>query len=190
MTDEEMDGLLVRAGQGDNDALHLLYTAWRSAVFYFALAITGNYHDAQDILQDTFIRLKHAGYHSENAKAYVFAIARNLALTCLRERKRVEPAAPVEKAVRRGAGMEETTELDEALSRLPPDERQIVLLHVLGGLKHRETAALLRIPLGTALWKYQRALAKLRRWLKERGLSDEQTGAASVHPKKSGTVHT
>lgn len=189
MTNGEADGLLVRAGRGDNEALRMLYVEWRSAVFYLAAAIVGSYDDAQDILQDTFIRLKRAEYQGGNAKAYVFAIARNLALTCLRERKHHAYAEPVEEAAWQESRAESATELSEALSTLTPEEKQIVLLHVLGGMKHRETAALLHIPLGTVLWKYQRALGKLRQWLKERGACDEKRRLAPVYQTKRGQGH-
>ena len=49
---------------------------------------------------------------------------------------------------------------------LGEEERQIVLLHAVTGLKHREIAALLELPLSTVLSKYHRALKKLREQLK------------------------
>ena len=55
--------------------------------------------------------------------------------------------------------------LREALSILPDDAREIVLLHAVSGLKHREIAAALNLPLSTVLSKYARALQRLRRHL-------------------------
>ena len=46
-------------------------------------------------------------------------------------------------------------------------ERQIVILHVLWGYKHREIASLVDQPLGTVTWKYNNALKKLRKYMKE-----------------------
>ena len=52
--------------------------------------------------------------------------------------------------------------LDKVLRLLTDSERQIVMLHALSGLKHREIADLLGIPQATAISRYNRALAKLR----------------------------
>ena len=47
------------------------------------------------------------------------------------------------------------------MAQLAPEERQIVVLHAVAGLKHREIAKLLDKPLSTILNKYRRALKKL-----------------------------
>ena len=60
--------------------------------------------------------------------------------------------------------------LEMAMSALSPEERQIVSLHAIAGLKHRETAELMGLPLATVLSKYHRALSKLKKRLKEEGL--------------------
>ena len=57
--------------------------------------------------------------------------------------------------------------LREAMRILSAEERQIVLLHAVSGLKHREIADDLGMPLATVLSKYRRALAKLRKRLSE-----------------------
>lgn len=57
--------------------------------------------------------------------------------------------------------------LEALLSVLEDQEREIVTLHALTGLKHREIAALLGLPLPTVLSKYSRALKKLRLAWKE-----------------------
>lgn len=50
---------------------------------------------------------------------------------------------------------------------LGEEERQIVTLHVISGFKHREIAEMLEKPLGTELWTYNNALAKLKRELRK-----------------------
>ena len=57
---------------------------------------------------------------------------------------------------------EERHVLHTALTALEDTERQVILLHAVSGLKHREIAELLEIPLATALSKYHRGLKKLR----------------------------
>lgn len=63
-------------------------------------------------------------------------------------------------------GPEDRALLQTALAGLGGDERQIVLLHAVSGLKHRQIAELTHMPLATVLSKYHRALKKLRVLLK------------------------
>ena len=49
------------------------------------------------------------------------------------------------------------------MKSLNPDEREIVIMHVFWGYKHREISKILDIPLGTVTWKYQKALQKLEK---------------------------
>ena len=62
---------------------------------------------------------------------------------------------------------EDRLTLQALLEQLEDQEREIVTLHALTGLKHREIAALLEIPLATVLSKYSRALKKLKNAWKE-----------------------
>ena len=63
---------------------------------------------------------------------------------------------------------EDKLALEAAMKCLGNEERQVVTLHALSGLNHREIAALLDMPLATVLSKYRRALVKLRDYLEER----------------------
>ena len=64
-----------------------------------------------------------------------------------------------------GLDADERTLLQQALASLADEERRIVLLHAVTGMKHREIAALLELPLPTVLSKYHRALKKMRAYL-------------------------
>ena len=61
-----------------------------------------------------------------------------------------------------GLDADERIVLQQALGSLAEEERRIVLLHAVTGMKHREIAALLELPLPTVLSKYHRALKKMR----------------------------
>ena len=63
---------------------------------------------------------------------------------------------------------EDRVVLEAALRLLTGEERRIVMLHAVAGLKHRETAELLELPLSTVLSKYRRALKKLKWGLEEK----------------------
>lgn len=54
------------------------------------------------------------------------------------------------------------TVLRTLLTKLESSERQIIVLHLTCELKHREIAEILRLPLGTVLWKYSISIKKLK----------------------------
>lgn len=168
------DALLVRLGQGDRSALEALYRRTSSAVYGCLLSIVRNPHDAQELMQDTYLQLMSvAGSYRSQGKprGFILAVARNLGLMRLRENRRfphVEEETVELPSVEDEAGRtEDRMLLDYALQVLGDEERQVILLHAVAGLRHRETAALMELPLSTVLSRYHRALAKLRKALTE-----------------------
>lgn len=166
--------LIARIAADDKRALEALYTATKSAVYGFALSIVRHPQAAEDIMQETYVRVYTAaeGYAPRGKPmAWILTIARNLALMRLRERAADELPLEAERAAREGpddAGRAADRLLLEAAMRILGDEeRQIVILHAVAGLKHREIAGILGIPLPTVLSKYRRALSKLKVYLKE-----------------------
>ena len=165
----ELEELLAGVAAGSREALAGLYHRTRTAVYALALSYLRHADDAQDVTQDTFVRVwESAPRYQPQGKpmAWVLTITRNLALMRLRERKKLIPLTEEEWDAIPAAGPavshEDRQLLQTALGRLDSQERQVVLLHAAAGLKHRETAALLGLPLSTVLSKYQRALKKLR----------------------------
>ena len=66
------------------------------------------------------------------------------------------------------ASPEDRLVLEQCLKALDDSERQVVILHAVGGMKHRETAELLGLPLATVLSKYSRVIKKLKSKLEKR----------------------
>ena len=169
-----LEGCLARIVEGEREALALLYEQTRVMIYGFALSICKNAQDAEDVLQDTYTRVwTNAASYRPSGKplAWLFTVARNLALMKLREERKTLDL-PQEEWERledhsTSRGLEDKAVLRAAMERLSDEERQIVMLHAVAGFRHRETAALLTLPLPTVLSKYQRALKKLRTILKE-----------------------
>lgn len=172
--DGVIENCILKIAGGDQDALALLYEQTHAAVYGFALSILKNRQNAEDVLQDTYIQIWNGagGYTPAGTPlAWIFTITRNLALMRLREQSRTVVVAPEawpslfadEPAVSR----EDRVVLMSVLQTLSDEERQIVMLHVMARLKHREIAALLHLRLPTVLSKHSRALKKLRDALKE-----------------------
>lgn len=174
--DAMLEACLAQIAQGDQQALCALYEQTRQAAYGFALSILKNAEDAQDVLQETYIRLyAAAGRYQPQGKpmAWLLTIVRNLARMKLREGARRAELAPEEwerlPASQTGLTSEDRMVLSAALRGLNDEELRIVMLHAVSGLKHRETAALLGLPLSTVLSKYHRALKKLKIQLTEDG---------------------
>lgn len=168
----ELDRLLLAVGTGDREALGQVYGCTRGAVYAAALGVLGNHHAAQDVTQDAFVRLWEAApsYRSQGSPmAWILTVTRNLALTALRQEGRTEGLSPEAwEAIPGGEGPEEAEDrlvLKAAMGALDETERQVILLHAVSGLKHREIAALMDRPLSTVLSKYNRGLKKMKKQL-------------------------
>jgi RNA polymerase sigma factor (sigma-70 family) len=163
---DDHDSMLGAIAAGELAALEALYRDLRVAVFAVALAVVRDWALAEDVLQDTFVRVaeRASTYRpGTRPRAWVLAIARNLAVDAVRRRRdpgwmddRAEEADPLRGLV-----------VTHALMALGPPEREIVALHALGGLTHGEIGAQLGIPPGTVRWKYRAALRVLAPLLTE-----------------------
>ncbi|WP_312644702.1 RNA polymerase sigma factor [Hydrogenoanaerobacterium sp.] len=171
------EGLIARVGNNDGEAFRALYCQTDRAVYGFALSILKNQQDAEDVMQDTYLKIRASAHlYQPRGKpmAWVLTITKNLARMKLRSKATV-PCQPIEELDNRldfscVTNQEDRLVLEAALTLLKEDERQIVLLHALTGLRHREIAQLLEMPLATVLSKYNRSLKKLRQYLtKEEG---------------------
>lgn len=174
VADEALESYISLVAAGSRDAVAKLYESTKTAVYGFALSITKDTHDAKDVLQETYVRVwsKAAGYTPHGKPmAWILTIAKNLALGRLRERSK-NSAVPEGDWQRYYAEHPTITSddrlvLDAAMQTLTDEERQIVMLFAVTGLKHREIGSMLSLPLPTVLSKYQRACKKLRTLLKE-----------------------
>lgn len=169
-----LEHCLARIAAGDPAALTLLYQQTNAAIYGFSLSILKKRQDAEDVLQDTYIRIWNAaGSYTPSGKplAWMFTITRNLARMHLRTQARTVAVAPEDWqrlfADEPAVTHEDRVMLAALLETLTDEERQIVVLHTMTGLKHREIAQLLNLRLPTVLSKYNRALKKLRNALKE-----------------------
>lgn len=168
----ELQRLLLRVAGSEREALAELYQRTRSAVYGLALSYLKNAHDAQDLTQDVYVQAWDCAEQyrpTGSAMGWLLAVCRNLCLMRLRREERHAALSEEEwdaiPAQECGLDADERTLLQQALASLADEERRIVLLHAVTGMKHREIAALLELPLPTVLSKYHRALKKMRAYL-------------------------
>ena len=173
---EDLESLLLGVAAEDSHSLEELYHRTRTAVYGLVLSYLKHPQDAEDVTQDAFVRLWEAapGYRSQGSPmAWILTVTRNLALTVLRKEGREEELSPEAwEAIPVGEdpeGAEDRLVLEAAMEALDGTERQIILLHAVSGLKHREIATLLGLPLSTVLSKYNRGLKKMKKQLEGEG---------------------
>nr|WP_288452098.1 RNA polymerase sigma factor [uncultured Anaerostipes sp.] len=166
--------LFQRIGQDDMAAFEELYILTEKTIYAYALSIVRHHEDALDIVSDTFLKIRSAAHlYKPMGKplAWMFTITRNLAMDRLRHHARYHDGDFSELEFQDEFSFVENTGdrmvLETVLTRLTEEERRIVMLHAVSGLKHREIASSLNIPLSTVLSKYKRSLKKLRTYLAE-----------------------
>jgi RNA polymerase sigma-70 factor (ECF subfamily) len=143
-------------------------------LYRIAYRLVGDCHDAEDIVQETLRSAWKSRSHFEfgrGERAWLAAILRRRVidrwrrvgnrLTLLGEGT---PEVAVCAADPSQAGY--TDEMQQALSQLPPELRESLLLVVVGELTHQETADTLGVPLGTVLSRVSRARQRLRKHLR------------------------
>lgn len=171
---KKIERYIRRIARGHNDAIGEIYDMTKTSVYGFILSIVKNAEDAEDILQDTYIKIcLNADAYTPQGKpmAWIFTIARNLSLMKLRSRTRTEDIPDYEweqiAAGNTAFRTEDQIVLNAALSKISEQESQIVIMHAVAGMKHREIADVLDMPLATVLSKYNRAIKKLKGFLEE-----------------------
>ena len=169
----ELQQLLLHIAGGERDALAALYQRTRTAVYGLALSYLKNAQDAQDLTQDVYVQVWDcaAQYRPTGSPmGWLLTVCRSLCLMRMRREERHAALSEEEwdaiPAQECGLDADERALLQGALANLSDEERRIVLLHAVTGMKHREIAALLELPLPTVLSKYHRALKKMRSLLK------------------------
>ncbi len=175
----EQEALLQQIGTGNMDAFAAFYHQTKGSVYAFALSMLKNQDDACDVMQETYLKIRSAAHLYEprgTPMAWVLTITRNFSLMRLRSQNRLSPLAEEAEGFSPQAlsfveDHEDRLVLSALLSRLAAQERTIVLLHAVSGMKHREIAHLLGIGLSTELSKYHRAIQKLKKALQEGGYS-------------------
>lgn len=190
-SDEQVMGRVQ--ADGDAEAFALLVSRWRAPVQNLCWRMLGDSHRAEDLTQETFARLfsRRAQYRpAARFSTYLWQIALNLCRDELRRRGRnLEDSFPgeaVEELPRESAlGEPESpgpdTQLSEqeraqsvrdALAKLPPLYREVLVLRHYEGLKFREIAAVLEIPEGTVKSRMVEALDRMAALLERSGGGD------------------
>jgi len=178
---ETSDEILIgRFQQGDNYAFDLLVKRYKDPLINFIYRFLGSQSDAEDVLQETFLRLyKNKHYYKEVAKfsTWIYTIAGNLAKTELRKRKRrtffsINQFGGEEKDYdipddTSNPEQETNTQITDgiiqaAIERLSPKFKEVIILRDIQGFSYEEISDMIQVPLGTVKSRVNRARLKLQ----------------------------
>ena len=167
--DAFVEELIEQMARGNISAMGELYKLIGTDIYAYALSKTANKEDSEDITHDTFVRVwKYAAKYKPIGKplAWIFTVEMNL---IRKQFDRKQKIISLDETIKDDANAEDFTEsiinnefIRQIFKTLKEDEREIISLHVVSGLKHREIARLLEKPLSTVLSKYNRAIKKLQ----------------------------
>jgi RNA polymerase sigma-70 factor (ECF subfamily) len=151
-------------------------------LYGYALVLTQNRTDAQDLVQETYLRAIRAMGRlrdDSNVKAWLFTILRNIWLNELRQRRKAPEIIDVEADERTSNLVDESMKsphevyvanleqrhVREAIQQLPKEAREVILLREWEELSYQEIATILDCPVGTVMSRLARARSKLRNLL-------------------------
>ena len=164
--------ILDALSRGDPIALVWIWNTYASRLLAFAASLLCSHHDAEETLQNVFIKIARNRAQvaaARSLKAYLFSMARNEAMTLARQRNRREipvdpaqfgllpadpPAPPPPQKAQTAA---------RHLAALPEKQRQVVVLKIFENMTFDQIAASLKISLNTAASRYRYGLEKLKR---------------------------
>ena len=183
-----VDADVVRLRRGDLNALSELVTRYQNRLYRYLLRLVRQHAEAEDLFQQTWLRVveKIRSFDaSRNFDAWLFALARNLAIDHLR---RIRPESLDEPLANSGhsenwrtafqskdhtpldhaLAAERRTEISEAMAGLPMIYREVLTLRFEEEMKIEEIAQVTAVPLSTAKARLRRSLEQLRHALEAR----------------------
>lgn len=176
----EAVALIGRMAKGDGSALSELHGMWSAVLLGTACRMLGDRREAEEVVQDTFVRMWHrsAEYDPHQSPPFVwaFAVLRGYCIDRLRFRhrgkrdsSRVVPihlhAPPEGSEDPQVMALDDWRRVRAALDQLAPDERSCLELAVFLEYTHSEISEHLGTPLGTVKNRLRRALDKVRNQL-------------------------
>lgn len=148
------------------------------AAFNLARWLTRSDHDAEDVVQEAFLRAYQffAGFHGGDGRAWLLRIVRNTCYSWLEKNRPCTPAVVFDEnkhsAEQPEAGpeapliaSEERQMLRRALEELPPEFRETIVLRELEGLSYKEIAVVTGVPVGTVMSRLARGRERLHECL-------------------------
>ena len=166
MLQAELDMLVIRAQQGDEPALLLLFEHYQPSLVQFAYRLLRDHYLAQDAVQNAWLRILTSLRGLENPavfKSWIYRAVKWTATDLLRQVK-IQQQRSSEQSVEELVADNSSTHdsLNAALQGLPADEYQAIYLFYFAQLSVVEIALVQEVPVGTVKTRLFRAKAKLK----------------------------
>ena len=188
LTDANDAELVVAALAGNTQAYDVLVTRYRRAMLTVAQQIVRNPTDAEDVVQDAFLRAFEALPQLTDLNrfgAWLHSITRNRALRYYKSAERYQPQEDMEPYLNRSADTSaadpahiverELTQqaIRDAIQELPDDFRVVIELYYWAEMPQKRMAEFLSLPLTTVKWRLHKAKELLKTTLERRGYRED-----------------
>lgn len=180
----DVDQMLREVKDGDTTRYGAIVEEYQQHIFKYCFHMLGQLQEAEDVTQDVFVKgLERLEQYREGTsfKAWLYKMAYH---ECLNKLKRAQTyerllrlhssSIPTNQSDQSTDGLEYNSELRDALLRLSPKERHIILLRVVEENRFEEIADQLDISYAATRKRYQRAMKKLKNHLADRGTGEDE----------------
>ena len=170
VADEEQQ-LINKAMQGSQQAFHQLYEMHHRRVFALCWRMLSDKDTAEDVCQEVFVQVwkKLSNFHGNSKfSTWLHSVATNIVLGHLRKNKSwLQRVFSIEDQLveETGSEMEELSELDKHIAKLPERARLVFVLFAVEGYRHEEIANMLNMAVGSSKAQYHRARTLLKEWV-------------------------
>lgn len=160
-----------RSGPGEQYDVSALYDRYAPELFRYIYHRLGAKHLAEDLTAEVFVRVLGVKRAPDDWRAYLYRIAHNLVIDSLRKHPHILFEADESIAddrndpVERAEISDEQRRLRQAISRLTPEQQQVVVLKFIEEMSNAQVAQILDKPEGAIKALQHRALTNLREWL-------------------------
>lgn len=180
---QDDDKTLVQRFVDDHDefAFEVLVKKYQRMVYFLALKMVGNHHDADEVAQKTFLSAYKnlARFEGRSSlKTWIFRIAMNYSKNLLRDRGRREGEEVTERTAIAHSSVEDEIETHQrrlivrkAMENLPPRQREVLQMRAFGDMTFAEIASSIGISISAAKVNYHYAVKSLKGMLTETGES-------------------
>ena len=173
--------LVLKCRHGSKDAMCRIYVKYKDYLLTLAKGLLGDRTMAEDVVHDVFVAFARSARHFQltgSLRGYLATCVSNLARDKIRQRTRqaeaLDSVNPIisnsDDPERCAIEKEQLMRLRQAISQIPYEQREAVLLHLKGGMRLREIAQLRGVSISTIHGRYRYGLDKLRSLLNTKAL--------------------
>lgn len=167
MKDADLKSQFQRLREGDEEAFAIIYHSLKQPVYTICWRIVQIKETAEDLTQDVFLKLyvSPPAASVRNERAWVFQMAHNASIDSLRKRRELPLQDAEHLATEDFSSLDQTLDLERAMSRLPEEYRQVLTLHLNADLSFHQIGQIMGISLSAVYRIYRKAIKLLQQYL-------------------------